>query len=312
MRERGRGIAGLYDRPAVLLVLATLFWAGNFILGRAVRGTVPPVALAFWRWTLAGLVVTPFGLRPLRRQWGLVRSHLPAVLLLSLLGIAAFNTLIYLGLHTTTALNAFLMQALMPVLIVAISFLAFRDRVVPLQGAGIVVSLLGAIVVVLRGHLGLLAGLRLAPGDGLVLIAVVSYAAYSALLRWRPPLDPMAFLLVTFAFGAAMLLPFYLWESLAGDPVRLTWAAVGSFAYVGVFPSILSYLCFNRGVELMGANRAGLFLHLMPLFGSVLAIVLLGEAVHPYHAVGAALIVAGIVVATVAGRRAVAARSGPR
>ncbi len=292
----------LYDRPVVLLVLAVLFWAGNFVLGRAVRGAVPPVALAFWRWTIAGALVTPFGLGPLRRQAHLVRAYLPALLLLSLLGIATFNTLIYLGLHTTTALNAFLMQSLMPVLIVLLGFLVFRDRIVPLQGVGIALSLLGAVVVIVRGDPAALTGLRLAPGDTLVLVAVLAYAAYSSFLRWRPPLHPMAFLLATFSLGSAMLLPFYLWESLAGDPVRLSWAALGSFAYVGIFPSILSYLCFNRGVELIGANRAGLFMHLMPLFGSVLSVLLLGEALHVYHAVGAALIVSGIVLATLLGR----------
>lgn len=298
-----RSAAGVFDRPTPLLVAAVLFWAGNFILGRAVRGAVPPVALAFWRWTLAGLIVLPLGLPPLRRQWRLVRSHLPVLLLLSFLGIATFNTLIYLGLHTTTALNAFLMQALMPVLIVAFSFVAFRDRVTPLQGLGIGLSLLGAVTVVVHGQPAQLWHLQLAPGDALVLLAVVCYAAYSAFLRARPALHPMAFLLVTFAMGAAMLLPFYLWESLAGHPVRLSWAAVGSFAYVGIFPSILSYLFFNRGVELIGANRAGLFLHLMLLFGSVLSVVVLGESLRPYHLVGAAFILSGITLATVVGRR---------
>lgn len=294
---------GLYQRPALLLVLAVLFWAGNFVLGRAVREAVPPVALAFWRWTLAGLLVAPFGARSLWRDRSLVRAHLPAVLLLSLIGIATFNTLVYLGLHTTTALNAFLLQALMPVFIVLIGRIVFRDRVVPLQGAGIVLSLVGAIVVVVHGDLGQLLGLQLEPGDALVLIAVISYAGYSAFLRSRPPLEPMAFLLLIFALGSAMLLPFYLWESLSGHPVRLTLTALASFAYVGVFPSILSYLAFNRGVELLGAARAGLFMHLLPLFGAVLSVLLLGERLHPYHGLGAVFIVGGIVLATVAGRQ---------
>lgn len=312
----GRGAdgngTGLFDRATPLLVAAVLFWAGNFILGRAVRDAVPPVALAFWRWTLAGVIVLPFGLAPLRRQWQLVRSHLRVLILLSFLGIAVFNTLIYLGLHTTTALNAFLMQSLMPVLIVVFSFAAFRDRVTPYQGLGIGLSLIGAVTVVVHGEPGLLWHLRLAPGDALVLLAVACYAGYSAFLRARPPLHPMAFLLVTFAMGAVMLLPFYLWESLAGDPVRLSWAAVGSFAYVGIFPSILSFLFFNRGVELIGANRAGLFLHLMLLFGSVLSVLVLREALRPYHIAGAALILGGIALATRVGRpREPAPAAGP-
>jgi drug/metabolite transporter (DMT)-like permease len=302
--------AALWARPYPLLVLAVLFWAGNFLLGRAARDAVPPVALAFWRWTIAAALLTPLALPHVLRQRGVLRRHAGVVALLALLGIATFNTLIYLGLHTTTALNAFLMQSLMPVLITLLGFVLFRDRVWPLQGVGIALSLLGAVTVITRGEPSLLLGLQLVRGDALVLIAVVSYAAYSVLLRWRPPLHPLAFLWVTFVAGALMLLPFYIWEGLSGHPVRLGWAAVGAFAYVGVFPSILSYLCFNRGVALAGANRAGLFMHLMPLFGSALSILVLGETLHRYHLVGLALIVAGIVLATLPQRAA--RRPAPR
>lgn len=303
-RRAARRVAdALWQRPSLLLVLAVSFWAGNFLVGRAARDAVPPVALAFWRWTLAAAVITPLAWPHVRRQRSVVRRHAPRIVLLALLGVATFNTLIYLGLHTTTALNAFLMQALMPVFIVLLAWLLFRDRVVPLQGLGVAVSLLGAVTVVVRGDPSALLGLRFAPGDALVLVAVLSYAAYSVLLRGRPPLHPLAFLWVTFVVGAVALAPFYAWESLAGQPVRLGWASVGAFAYVGVFPSVLSYLCFNRGVELVGAARAGLYLHLMPLFGSVLSILLLGEALHAYHLVGLVAILAGIVLAT-APRRA--------
>ena len=288
----------LFDRPYLLLTLAVAFWAGNFVLGRAVRDVVPPVTLAFWRWALASLAVTPLALPRLRTAMPALRAHAGLIVILSFLGITVFNTLIYLGLHTTTAVNAVLLQSLMPVAIVLLAVVLDRARVRPVQAVGIALSLSGAVWVLVRGDLAVLAGLRLAPGDGLVLIAVLSYAAYSVLLRRRPTLDPFVFLWVTFVLGMTMLAPFFAVEALTGPPVRFGLAALASFAYVGIFPSVLSFLFFNRGVELVGPERAGLFIHLMPVFGSVLSVALLGEAVRPYHAVGIVAILAGIGLAT--------------
>ncbi|MFO7546309.1 MAG: DMT family transporter [Trueperaceae bacterium] len=288
----------LFDRPYLLLTLAVAFWAGNFVLGRAVRDVVPPVTLAFWRWALASLVVSPVALPRLRAAMPVVRAHAGLIVALSFLGITVFNTLIYLGLHSTTAVNAVLLQSLMPVAIVLLAMALDGARLRPVQTVGIALSLTGAVWVLVRGDLTVLAGLRLAPGDGLVLIAVLSYAAYSVLLRRRPALDPFVFLWVTFVLGMLMLAPAFAVEWLTGPPVHFGLAALASFAYVGIFPSVLSFLFFNRGVELVGPERAGLFIHLMPVFGSVLSVALLGEAVRPYHAVGIVAILAGIGLAT--------------
>ncbi len=288
----------LFDRPYLLLTLAVAFWAGNFVLGRAVRDVVPPVTLAFWRWALASLVVAPVAMPRLRTALPVLRAHAGLIVVLSFLGIAVFNTLIYLGLHGTSAVNAVLLQSLMPVAIVLLAILIDGARIRPVQGVGIALSLTGAVWVLVRGDLGVLASLRLAPGDALVLIAVLCYAAYSVLLRRRPSLDPFVFLWVTFVLGTVMLAPFFVLELLTGAPLRFGVAALASFAYVGIFPSVVSFLFFNRGVELVGPERAGLFIHLMPVFGSVLSVVLLGEAVRLYHAVGIVAILAGIGLAT--------------
>lgn len=287
----------LFDRAVPLLMLAILFWSLNFVLGRAVRAEIPPVGLAFWRWAVATLLLAPVAWSQVRRDWPTIRKSWPSLLLLSFLGVTVFNTLIYLGLQTTVALNAFLLQSLMPVLIVGLSFVIFRERVAWRQALGLVVSLIGAAWVIARGDVGALATLQLAFGDVLVFIAVICYATYSVLLRVRPKIGPLAFLFVTFAPGTLMLLPFYLWETLAGEPVRLTTVAAASIAYVAVFPSIVSFLFFNRGVELAGANRAGMYLHLMPLFGAVFSVMLLGEVLRSFHFVGAALIGSGILLA---------------
>ncbi|WP_114861951.1 DMT family transporter [Azospirillum brasilense] len=288
----------LFDQAWLLMMLPPLFWSSNAVLGRAVSGEVPPVGLAFWRWTLGMLLVLPFAWRHLRHDARALAKQWPVVLLLSALGIAVFNTFLYVGLHTTTALNAVMMQSSMPVLIVLMSLALFGDRVTPLQGVGIAVSLAGALTLIARGDPAVLIGLQLAAGDLWVLAAVLGYAAYTALLRRRPAVHGLSFIAVTFAGGAAMLLPFYLWESVGGNPMPITPTALGAVAYVALFPSIAAYLCFNRAVALVGANTAGMCIHLMPVFGSVLAILFLGEQPHLYHAAGIGLIAAGILLAT--------------
>ncbi len=286
------------NQPYILLTLAVLFWAGNFILGRAFHNNIPPVALAFWRWAVASLLIIVPAFRYLRQDWPEIRRNWSAVLLLSALGVAAFNTLVYSGLQYTQAINAFLLQSLMPVLIVALSFALFGERVRIVQAVGILVSLGGAATIIAHGNLRAIMALQFNRGDLLVAAAIVCYAGYSVLLRKRPNVHPLSFIAVTFWLGTAIIFPIYLWETLN---VRVMKPELSSFlviGYVAVFPSIISYLCFNRGVELIGANRAGLFIHLMPVFGSLMAILFLGESFLWYHALGIGLIAAGIYLAT--------------
>ena len=282
--------------PYILLTLAVLFWAGNFILGRAVRADVPPIALAFWRWAIASLLICGPALSLLKRDWPILRGHWPILLLLAGTGVAAFNTLVYTGLQYTVAINAFLMQALMPVFIVLFSFVLFQERINRGQTFGVLLCLTGAVTIIVQGDLQMITSLSLNPGDLLVLLAVLAYAGYSVLLRKRPPIHPLSFVAVTFVLGTLMLLPFYLWETFTGRPVQVNNVTLLSFIYVGVFPSIISYLCYNRGVEHIGANRAGLFLYLMPVFGSVMAVAFLGESIHWYHWAGIPLIAIGILI----------------
>ena len=290
-------LSRLNNSPYLLLTLAVLFWSGNFILGRAVRAEVPPIGLAFWRWTVAALLVVWPALPWLRRDWLTIQKHRPVIFLLAALGVAIFNTLVYAGLQYTIALNAFLMQTMMPVMIVAISFVLFRDRVYHLQAAGIAFALGGAVTIIIQGDPQTLRNLAFNPGDLIIFTAVLAYAGYSVVLRKRPPMHPLSFVAITFIVGAIMLLPFYIWETLWRRAVRWDGLTIATVAYVAVFPSIISFLCFNRGVELIGANRAGLFLYLMPLFGGIMALVFLGEQIRWFHGVGTLFIVAGIFLA---------------
>jgi drug/metabolite transporter (DMT)-like permease len=288
----------LFDQPYLLLVLATLFWSGNFVLARAVRADVPPVALAFWRWCGGSILLFGFAWPYLKRDWGLALRRWKIMLLLSFLGVASFNTLVYTGLQFTTAINALLLQSTMPVLIVLMTYLFFRETVRPVQILGVVLSLAGVVTIGGEGNWQVLRSLSLNLGDMLIFIAVICYAAYSAWLRRRPPMHPLSFLAATFMAGTIMLLPFYLWESGAGRVMSLDRVTLLTIGYVAVFPSILAYFFYNRGVELAGANRAGLFMHLMPVFGSVMAVVFLSERFQCFHVLGIFLILVGILLAT--------------
>lgn len=288
----------LADQAWLLMMLPPLFWAGNAVLGRAVAGSVPPIGLAFWRWFLGMLVVLPFAWPHLRHDITPILARWKSVLLLGTLGIGIYNTLQYIALNTTTALNCVMLQSSMPVMIVLMSLVLFRDRIGAMQGVGIAVSLVGAMTLISHGDPGTLLGLELNAGDVWMLAAVVIYAAYTTLLRRRPAIHGLSFVVVTFAIGAVELLPFYVWESLSGHPVQASGITLLAVGYTVLFPSIAAYLCFNRAVELLGPNTAGLAIHLVPVFGSLLAILFLGEQPHLFHGIGIALIAAGILLAT--------------
>ncbi len=234
---------GVADSPYLLLVLAVFFWAGNFIVGRAVRADVPPVALAFWRWFIASLLVIGLAWRHLPADLAALRRSWLSVTLLAIAGITMFNTLVYIGLQHTIAVNALLMQSLMPVLIVGLSYIFFRERIGTVQAAGVFASLAGALVIIAQGRLEVLLSLSMNRGDILVFLAVVGYAGYSIGLRKRPAVHPLSFVAATFVIGDIFLLPLYLWESLAGQRLEIDAPAIMAIGYVAVFPSIISYLC---------------------------------------------------------------------
>ena len=285
-----------------LLVFGTLFWSSNFVVGRALRADIDPIALSFWRWFVAFAILAPFAWKHLRNDAATLLRSWKRVTALAFLGIAAFNTLVYLGLHTTTVVNGVLMQSAMPLLILLGSFLILGERVHGIRIVAVIVSLLGVIVIVARGSVDALIALRINPGDLLIFTAVCLYALYSVLLRGRPRVHPLSLLSATIGVGTCMLLPAYAAELAWTGPFEPTPPILGAIAYVAVFPSILSFLFFNRAVELIGANHAGHFLHLMPVYGSLLAALFLNEMLHLYHLAGAGLIAVGILVATFAPR----------
>jgi len=286
--------------PYLLLTLTALFWAGNAVMARALHVLLPPATMSFWRWVLALLLLFPFVLRPMYEQRSLLRAHWMRLALLGVLGVGCYNTFLYTALQTTTATNGVLISSITPVLIVLVGRILFGVEMTRRQQAGILLSLLGVVGIVSRGDIEVLERLDFNQGDLLLVGCAVTWALYTVLLRFRPSgIDTLAFLGAAVIGGIVLLmLPLYLVE-LAGDRVAVWNVATGAgMAYFAVFPSILAYLFWNRGVRQVGANRAGLFLYLIPVFGIVLAIVFLGERLHFFHLIGAVLIFTGIAIST--------------
>ena len=296
--SQGRVGGWLFDQPYVLLSLTSLFWAGNVVLGRFVAGHIPPVTLSFIRWSGAFVVLLPFAARHLLRDWPAIRNNAGLLALLALTGFSAYNTMAYYGLQYTTAINGLLLQSVAPLFVAMWTFALFGDRLTLRQAGGICVSLTGVVVIICHGSLDVLLTIAFNRGDVWFLIALLIYGFYAAVLRKRPVMHPASFLAVGMGGGALLLVPAMVAELAGGRTITFDSESVLSFAYVCVFPSLLGYLFLNRGIELIGANRAAPFIHLVPVFGSVLSIVLLGERFELYHAIGYALVFAGITVAT--------------
>jgi len=287
----------LAHQPYLLLSLTSLFWAGNIVLARAVAGHVPPVTLSCVRWVGAMLLLLPFAWPHLRRDWRKLRTHWVLMIVLSATGFAINNVLSYWGLQYTQALNALLLQSSGPLFVALWSLLLFGVRLTWTQAIGVALSLLGVLTIILRGDLLALAGIELNRGDLMVAAALCAFGIYSAMMPKRPVTHPLSLIVVTTAGGALLLLPLAVWEFAAGIRPSADWVTAASLAYVVIFPSALAYLCFNRGVELIGPNRSAPFLHLIPLFGSVMAIVLLGEKPELFHLAGYAMVIAGVFIA---------------
>lgn len=283
---------------SALLVLATLLWGSNFVVGRLVGQELSPVALSFWRWlgALAALLALSGG--ELARRRRLILAHWRLIALLGLTGVAAYNLCFYQALRTTTGLNAALYVALLPLAIVLASRVIDGETVRPAQLPAMALSLLGAVVVIARGDASTLLNLRFNIGDLWMLVAVPTWAVYAVLQRRRPPeLSPLALVAASVLAAVLLLTPLYGLELLfqGGSPPSAR--AILGVSYAALLPSAASYVLWNRGAAILGPTRAGVYTNLIPVFGGLLSVTLLGEALRPYHLVGAALVGLGIALA---------------
>jgi drug/metabolite transporter (DMT)-like permease len=283
----------------LLLALATLFWAGNWVLGRALREVFEPNALNLWRWLIAALALAPFALPRLRGNMGAIRRSAGLLVVLALLGVALFQSLIYTGLKTTTAVNAVLLNSSFPAFMLLCSWVVERERATRRQVTGMLISLAGILVILSRGELSSLARLEFHSGDALILLAMPVWGVYSVLLKRRPPeLDGIAFLFLISVIGVLLLIPAFAVEAWFAPPRWPGAEGIAALLYVGLAASVGAFICWNRGVAVVGANAAGFTIHLLPAFGTLLAIVFLGESFRLFHAAGIATILAGVLVAT--------------
>jgi drug/metabolite transporter (DMT)-like permease len=286
------------NQPYLLLSITAMCWAGNAIVGRLAAGHIAPVTLSFLRWSLAFLIILPFAWKHLARDWNAIRSRLGTMIVLSITGIGAFTTLQYWSLELTTALNTLLLQSAGPLIVAVWSLVLFGVRLTLAQACGVLLSLCGVLVILLHGDLTTLKNIDFNKGDLIFIVALVIFALYSVLSLKRPNIHGLSFVAFTFGAGAACLIPLLIWELFARPLMAINTANLLTLAYVALFPSTLAYLCFNRGVQLIGANRAAPFFHVVPVFGTVMSIVFLGEHPQIFQFLGFALVLTGVIVAS--------------
>lgn len=279
----------------VLLILTALFWAGNFVLGRAMHLVLPPILMAELRWTLALLLLLPFLIPRFIKNKTIILTHWKILTLLSLLSVATFNTFIYIGLTSTNASNATILQSVIPIFILILSALWLKERVSVQQWLGVGISLTGVLMLITQGKLDHLLSLVFNIGDIYVLVGVLCWATYSIILRWRPPeLDGFTFFGVTVLLGSLILLPFAGVEWYLADAIVWQSKIAYTIVYMAIFPSILAYIFWNKGVADIGAVKTGLFIHFMPLFGVMLSSIFLNEPIYQFHIIGILLILSGV------------------
>lgn len=298
----------MHRNAYILLALTTLFWACNAIAGKLAIGEISPMLLTALRWAIACAILLAIGWRRFAGDWPVVKKHLLLLFALGAAGFTFFNAALYSALEYTSAINVSIEQAAMPMVIMALNFLFFRINVTASQIVGFVLSVIGIAIVASHGELSRLAALDVNFGDALMILAVVTYSAYTVALRYRPAIHWQS-LMITLCFAAFLAtLPFLLWEQAAGNLVAPTSTGWMIVAFTAIFPSILSQIFYIRGVELIGPNRAGLFINLVPIYGTGLSILILGEAFHLYHLLALALVLGGIALAEAGSRRHQAVR----
>lgn len=285
--------------PHLLLILTAILWAAHWIVARAVIPHVTPVGMAFWRWLAAIAILAPFAWPHVLRDWNALRSGWKPILFFGTCGTVLYNSIGYMGIAQTTATNAVLLQSVTPGIIPLVAWLMFRERIRGRTALGLAVSFCGVLAIVSRLDAKVLAGLEFAPGDLWLLANILLWALYTACLRWQPrALHPLSFMLAIMAAGLVTGVPAYALDVAAGGRIEANPGVVAGILYLAAFPSVLCYIMWNKGVAEVGAARAGAYLHLIPLAGSVMAIVFLDERLHLYHLAGIALIFAGVFLAS--------------
>ena len=285
--------------PYLLLVLTSLFWAGNMVMSRGLRADLPPVALAFWRWMVAFACVLPLALPHLKAQWPILRAAWKKVIFLGIFGVGCYNTFSYVAVQYTTATSATLLNSFIPVVTSVLALIFFGKRLSRPEIIGGLVSLVGVITLISRGSLDTLLGLTLNTGDLWMMLAVLVWSIYTAFLVWRPAgVHPMLLLAALIVVGLCVMAPMYAWELSQGATVRLHAGSLAGILYAGTVAAFLGFVCFNAGVAQVGPAVGSLFIHLQPVFAAMLSAFVLSEQPQWYHYAGMVLVFSGIFLTT--------------
>jgi len=284
----------IWNHAYLMMVLTALAWSGNAIVAKGTNEIIPPIGLAFWRWAIALPILLIMAWPHLRQDLLKIKGNWLLLMALSALGIATYNMLLYQGLLSTTAINSFLINTSRPSIIVVLSILLFNQGITLIQSMGFVLASIGTIAIVLRGDLSHLLTLNFNTGDLWILGATFCWAFYTVLMKKRPPMHSASFLAATVFFGTIMILPFYIWETIYVKSVPFSMEMAGSVLYLAAIASVFGHLLYNRAVEIVGPNKAGQVSYILPIVGSGLAIILLGEEFEFYHGIGFPLILMGV------------------
>ena len=283
----------------LLALGATAFWSGNFIVATEFTDQILPFTLAFWRWLIAILALLPFTFQAARDHWPLIQKHFLYLSITAILGVTVFNTLLYIAGHSSNAINMSLIAITTPIYIIILARIIFRERITANQAMGILITLSGVIILITDGNPSLLLSIEFVRGDLWMLIAAISFAGYSILVKYKPSDIPAkVFLLATFILGLLYLSPFYLWEHLSTPPAQFSTTVVLSLLYVAIFASLFAFLFWNQAVQIIGPAKTGLIYYLIPVFSSLLAYLFQDQAVKLLHLISMALIVGGLLLAT--------------
>lgn len=283
--------------PYLVLAFASLCWSGNHIVGRAIVGHFPPLTISTIRWFIPAIILWIAGRSRIEQDWPLIRRHWVVMLWLGATGGILFSALQYVGLQYTSAVNVSILNSLVPVLIIAAGALLFRDRILSRQLLGIATSLVGVLIIVTRGNLDALLQLSFNHGDVIIIVNMIVFAIYAVYLRLRPKIHWMSFLFVLAVVSAVGTMPFAIFEVASGQVPELNVGTISAALYVSIFPSLVAFTAWNYGVEQIGANRSGPFLHLVPLYTALLASIFLGENLMAFHALGLLMILVGVWIA---------------
>ena len=289
------------DKTAyIFLILTTLFWSGNFIVGKAASiFEIPPFTLNFYRWTFAWLILAPFTLQEIIKKKIYILENIRLILILGITSITIFNSIVYYSLNFTQVISGVLMISTIPVMIIFFCWLFKIEKTNVYQILGVIFSLFGVVVIITKADLGILLNLNFNKGDLWMVVAMFSWAMYSALLRKKKfELSQLSLLHTIISAGLIFLLPAYLIELVLGYRVSINLPFVLTLSYVVLFPGLASFIFWIKGISLIGSNRSGIFLHLMPIFSTILAILIFKEKFMFFHLIGALLIIAGIILSS--------------